>query len=339
MYDVAHYVMMIADRVRTGAYREALRQAVEPGLTVLDLGCGTGIFALLACQCGAEHVWAVDTSPAIQVARELAAANGFADRITFLQTRSREVTLPEPADILVHDLRGILPPLGTALTDIADARQRLLKLSGHQIPRRDRLCAALAEAGPKDLALAEGLHRKSWGLDLDPLIPYITSSWHRVVREAGALRSKPALWTELDYLSLTSPHLEGRVAWQPAEAGTAHGILVWLEADLAEGIGFSCHPGETETIYGQTFFPFPEPLELVPGIEVEVTLSARLVGSDYTWRWQTRIGAAGSEDEPALHFDQSSFFSTPITAADLARRRNDTTPAPSPSPPSGTDAD
>jgi hypothetical protein len=34
---------MIADRIRTDAYSEALRQVVQPSSVVLDIGTGTGI--------------------------------------------------------------------------------------------------------------------------------------------------------------------------------------------------------------------------------------------------------------------------------------------------------
>jgi len=339
MYDIAHYVMMITDRTRTGAYREALRRTIEPGATVVDLGCGSGIFALLACQCGAGHVWAIDTSSAIQVARELARANGYEDRITFLQNRADEVNLPEPVDVLVHDLRGILPLLGTALPDIAAARQRFLKPAGHQIPRRDILHAALVEASDRELALAGGLRNNTWDLTLDPLVPYATSSWYRVVRESPDLQTEPLIWAEIDYRTLTGSDLDGSVTWQVGTPGTAHGLLVWFEADLAEGIGFSCHPRGPETIYGQTFFPFSAPLTLTAGSTVECTLSARLVGNDYVWRWQTGLRAPGTDGRYLQRFDQSSFHGVPITPADLARRRLARAPAVPRGGPSDADAD
>jgi len=85
---------MIADTVRTGAYAEALRRAVKAGSVVLDIGTGTGIWALLACKFGARRVYAAEPGDAIHVAREIAAANGWSDRIEFIQRLSTEVTLP-----------------------------------------------------------------------------------------------------------------------------------------------------------------------------------------------------------------------------------------------------
>src|SRR2546425_8683264 len=48
MYSLETHGSMMADRVRLTAYGEALRGAVRPGAVVADIGCGGGIFLLLA---------------------------------------------------------------------------------------------------------------------------------------------------------------------------------------------------------------------------------------------------------------------------------------------------
>ena len=78
------YGFMIADNARMDAYVEALRRAVGSDSVVVDIGAGTGVFSLLACQFGARRVYAIEPAVAIQVAREIAAANGYADRIEFI---------------------------------------------------------------------------------------------------------------------------------------------------------------------------------------------------------------------------------------------------------------
>src|SRR5687767_11640886 len=109
MYSIADYGAMISDDVRMGAFMRALRETVKPGAVVIDIGTGTGIFALLACRLGARRVYALEPDDAIQVAREIAAANGYADRIEFIQAMSTQVTLPERADVIISDLGGVLP--------------------------------------------------------------------------------------------------------------------------------------------------------------------------------------------------------------------------------------
>jgi len=146
MYSVSDYGSMIADSVRMDAFVQALRQAVKPESVVLDLGTGTGIFALLACQFGARRVYAVEPNDAIQVAREIAVANGYTERIEFIQNISTKVTLPERADVIISDIGGLLPWLEHLIPSISDARQRLLAPGGLLIPQRDIMWAALVEA-------------------------------------------------------------------------------------------------------------------------------------------------------------------------------------------------
>ena len=94
MYSIAAYGSMIANRVRMDAFTKALRQAIKPDSVVLDIGTGTGIFALLACQFGARRVYAIEPDDANQVARQIAVANGYGERIEFIQALSTQVTLP-----------------------------------------------------------------------------------------------------------------------------------------------------------------------------------------------------------------------------------------------------
>src|SRR5688572_30586099 len=117
---------MIADRVRMEAYQAALRRAVTPDSVVLDVGTGIGTFAILACRYGARRVFAVEPGDVVHLARRIAHDNGVADRIEFIQDVSTEITLPERADVMISDLRAVLPLFQQHIPSIGDARKRLL---------------------------------------------------------------------------------------------------------------------------------------------------------------------------------------------------------------------
>src|SRR4029078_8599142 len=113
----------MADNVRMQAYEQALKLAVNSGSVVVDIGAGPGIMALLACRFGARKVYAIEPDESIHLAREIARANGFEDRICFLQQTSLEVELSEPADVIVSDLRGAQPLFKSHIPSIVDARE------------------------------------------------------------------------------------------------------------------------------------------------------------------------------------------------------------------------
>ncbi|MFY9973850.1 MAG: 50S ribosomal protein L11 methyltransferase [Chromatiaceae bacterium] len=325
-YSVLSYGDMITDRPRMGPYVEALRQAVRPGCVVLDIGAGTGIYSLLACQLGAGEVHAVEPNAAIEVARQAAAANGYADRIRFHPALSTNVTLPRPADVIVSDLRGVLPLLQQHIPAIADARRRLLAPGGVLIPRRDRLWAALIEDAKTYRPYAKPWLDNEYGLDLRAGHRLVVNTWRKVNATVDQLLVAPQAWATLDYASVENPNVAGALSWRAERHGTAHGVLVWFDAELAEGIGFSNAPGQPELIYGQAFFPLQEPVLMEGGDLVEISLRADLIDDDYVWRWDTRVSAAADGGQTKASFRQSTFYGAPLSVEGLKRREAGYTP-------------
>ena len=315
-YNVSSYAAMIDDRIRVEAYLEAMRRTIKPGDVVVELGTGIGFFAVMACRLGARRIYAIEPNDAIHVARELAAANGCADRIEFIQDLSTNVTLPEPADVMLSDLRGVLPLFSQHIPSIVDARRRLLKPEGVLIPQRDVLWAAVVESPElyrRQLAMPDaGEHDFDWR----PVRRIVVNNWGkgRVTTEQILLPAQP--FASLDYASVQSADLSSELHWIADRAGTAHGVSVWFDATLVEGVTFSNSPVETELVYGSAFFPFSEPVAIAAGDEVAVVLQADLVSDDYVWRWNTTV-KQGEKIKAA--FQQSTFFGAPLSPSQLRR--------------------
>lgn len=311
MYSIHFYGKMLADAARMDAYSAALRRAVKPESVVMDLGCGPGVFALLACKFGARRVYAVEPENIVGLAREVAVANGFSDRIEFFEKLSTEITLPEPATIIISDLRGVLPLFERNIPSIIDARERLLAPGGVLIPERDVLWASVVEA-PEQYAKIVGPWVNQFELDLTAGRRLVTNTWRKSRIKPEQLLTEPVCWTTLDYYKVNSGDLRAEISWQAARKGTAHGIAVWFDSELAEGIRFSNHPAASETIYGIGFFPFSHPVEVLAGDRITVQLAADLVNDGYVWRWDTEIPGKAS-------FKQSTFYSVPLSTSQLRK--------------------
>lgn len=318
-YSLGGYGEMMEANPRMLGYVQALRQAVRPGCVVVDIGAGTGIFSLLACQLGAGHVHAVEPDDALLVGPAMAQANGCADRITFHQALSSNIELSPKADVIISDLRGVLPLFQHHLPAIIDARQRLLAPGGALIPRRDTLWAAAVEAPNLYRPCAEPWLENDFGLDLSAAQPMVVNTWRKARVGSEQLLVSPQIWTVLDYATIDQPSIAGDLAWTAQRSGTLHGVSLWFDADLAEGVGFSNAPDQPELIYGQAFFPMQKPVPVSAGDKITIQLRADLVAGDYIWSWNTEVRAASSAGSAKASFRQSTFLGTPISLARLQR--------------------
>jgi len=254
---------------------------------------------------GASRVYAIDPNEAIEVARELAIENGFADRILIFQRDARHVELPERADVIVSDLYGTLPLCGERLAVLADVRARFLKPGGLMVPARDRLMVAVVE-NAELYESALGPATGPLGVTLEAMRARLrdtTGSDHgnSPLRPENVLTTDQA-WATLDYATPQPESIAGRVELSVRRPGTGHGLAVWFEAILADERGFTTAPGH-ELCYGRLFLPWTRPVVLNEGDFVKVDLWAQPSGDP--WGWNTVIrGASGLREA----FKQSSFL-------------------------------
>jgi SAM-dependent methyltransferase len=315
-YSVNDYIDMIGDVHRTGAYVRALQKMVTPESVVLDIGAGFGFFAVLAAKLGARHAYAVEPNDAIGLGPALARANGVADRVSFFQGDSRQVDLPERANVLVEDVRGILPLHAERIKLLCDARERLLTADARFVARRDHIWAAPARHAPSLQRSIETTGADTHGVDLRGLRGHVVDEARRRRPAPDELLLPGAPLGALDLLTVTDPNFEGRARWTPATAVTVDGFALWFDAELAEGEWFSTRPGPEQTIHGCLSLPLRAPLQVPAGAELALRFCGVQVSREYTWTWECTVSGSG---EPVVRTPrQSSFGGLALTPARLA---------------------
>jgi protein arginine N-methyltransferase 1 len=317
VYSLHDYGEMIGDELRTSRYAQALQRAVKPGCVVLDIGTGAGIMAMLACGFGARRVFAVEPGDVIELAREFAAANGFAGRVEFIQGVSTAVELPERADVVVAEIHGILPLFEKSLVTLIDARTRLMAPGGVMIPARETIWASVVQAPALYSRIVGPWGDNPLGIDLALGRRHAVSQLYGASFAPGDLLCAPARWALLDYATLQAPDVTARVSLHPSRSAVGHGIGLWFDSTLADGVEMSNAPGRPPLIFGHAFLPWPQPVPLAPGDVIEVEIGAKLLGERYLWRWESHIASGGRE---RAAFRQSQFHGALIVPDHLRRQ-------------------
>jgi protein arginine N-methyltransferase 1 len=326
MYSVLDYGFMATDRVRMDAYARAIARAVKPGAVVLDIGTGTGICTLLAARAGARHVHAVDVNAAVWLAREVAAENGLADRITFHQRSSFDLVLPEQVDVIVSDMRGVTPLADDHTAVIRDARRRLLKPGGTMLPVRDRLFVAAAESESVASKLSLGwkgferLGFESKAVQSSVLNTSYTDARLPLFASDVLTTSEP--WHTLEYATYDGAAPVGSVDLDVRRPGSANCLVVWFEATIFEDLQFSTAPGQA-LVYGRLILPLAEPVRLDERDRMAVTLRVDERGE--RWGWDTTVVDAAGATKARLR--QATFLGAPASPNDLLRSSMATRPS------------
>lgn len=86
---------------------------IEPGDTVIDVGCGSGVLSFVAARLGAGRVIGSDLSAeAVEVARENAVRLGLQDTVEFRVGDLLDPVRGEKANVIIGDVSGIPDEIG-----------------------------------------------------------------------------------------------------------------------------------------------------------------------------------------------------------------------------------
>lgn len=282
---------LLSDRVRTLAYRRALEAAVRPQDVVLDLGCGTGIFSMIAARRGCRKVYAVDRSEIIEDARETARRNGLDGRIEFIRAPFDQLELPERVDLIVHELIGSRFWDEDVLAAVARARARHLRPGGGLLPfRLDVLLAPTRHVSELERALAFWT-RKREGFDLgafgrlafeqtarDSLVPT-----NIALRDTTSLLARPKVIFRADLRRTARLPGEIRTSFRLRRGQRLTGLCAFLRVHMDPRRSFTTGPQRPGTHWGQLFLPAFEPTVVGKDRRLDVTLSMAVRARD--WRW------------------------------------------------------
>ncbi|MGH1578146.1 50S ribosomal protein L11 methyltransferase [Planktotalea sp.] len=249
------------DERRNAVYDRALRNCITPQSTVLEVGTGSGILAMMAARAGARHVYTVEFMPAIAAAaRENIRRNGYAEKITVICDDFNNVSvgdqLPEHCNVFLQEVLAddLLGEFVLSLTE--HARSKLLTKDAVHLP--DSIWA-MAQVGHADQPEGTKALGTQAGFDLSALDLLRRPNFSKNGPYVGfAPRTDPV---EILRFDLTDPG-----ANPPKDAvhkvsvtqnGTANAIVQWLGFSFPDGTEYS-NPPNTWSSWALRIWPFDE---------------------------------------------------------------------------------
>jgi protein arginine N-methyltransferase 1 len=299
---------LLADTLRTDAYRSAIRSVVTPDSIVLDLGTGTGILAFFACEAGARRVFAIEEGDA-GVASMLAQHLGLSDRIEIIHGRSTQVELPDRAHVLVTETLG---PFGLdehILSSVIDARARLLLPEAAIIPRHLALCLVPVETASLYEKQVAWWDEKPYGFDLSPMRTLASNRLCLADANPSGFLAPPATVIDIDLTGASSSIASGTARFIVSRGGALQGFIGWFTATLIPGVTLS-NDTAGRTHWDQVFLPLEHPVDVHAGDAMDLALKS--FDGD-VWVWGGTIESKGR----TTTFLQSTMFGAPPDAARL----------------------
>ena len=275
-------------------------------MVVSDVGCGTGILALMACRAGAARVYALDTSDILDVARRIAAGNGVADRITFIESDVANVSLPEGCDVALSDFVGHFG-YDAGLLAMSASIGSLLKPGGVSIPSTITMAVTAVEC-PEVRESLDFWRRPVAGFDIGGAFETAVNTPFTEFTAVGDLLASDVVEASVAVLA-SEPVVRLRGTVDVERDGILGGLAAWCRVQLAPGIEMTNAPRAMARLRRRNVvLPIARPIEVSSGDEVTIDVTIRPIDLVVSWR----VTARGVE---ARH---SSFESLPFPAA--ARR-------------------
>lgn len=294
------HLALLEDKIRVARFLEAIGLA-PCGRTVVDIGAGTGVWALSALKRGFEHAFLVE--PSIKMCRyasHLAELNGLADRITIIPKALEDIDaddLPDEIDLLVSEtLSSVI--FGFASWDALPGLAARVPKSGRVVPARGRLLAGLVSRDVSQRGPSHGGLKLlgDMGLELDLFDVTFRSGgncWDKLGLLWELQRGNLAMneIASFDFARMPVIALDGGTLEAPRDDVFVGAVLYW-SVDMIEGGECTLASIDPElTSWSPPFVRFAAPVRLLCGEMLPCAIGLEAV--DHPYKYAIRLLSDG----------------------------------------------
>tara|TARA_B100000029_G_scaffold414062_1_gene417364 strand:+ start:1096 stop:2526 length:1431 start_codon:yes stop_codon:yes gene_type:complete len=279
------HIEMMNDNIRNEAFSKAIKEVVDEGDFVFEIGTGSGLLSMMAINQGANKVISCESSSDIaSIAQEIINKNGYVDKIKIIEKNSLNIDvgndIPQKADIVIAEIlssefvgEGVLPSL-------YDAKRRLLKEDGKMIPESGAIMIALL--GESNFIKERFFVNDIFGYDL--------SNFNSIISRKHGIHSRPG-----DVNIISDPSESFCFNFYSEEIFTeksidinlevnkndkCYGIITWNKLNLSKNVVYENNPTMIKSHWMNIVYLFKKPVEVKKGQDIIITGS---LIKDRTW--------------------------------------------------------
>ncbi|KAL1226612.1 Protein arginine N-methyltransferase [Trichinella spiralis] len=257
------HLHMILDTRRTKAYQEALQRNSNfiSGKVVLDVGAGTGILSVFACQAGAKLVHAVEASDIVNHMRRIISDNNMVDKVQVHNVPVEKLQLQGSVDCIVSEWMGYGLMTEWMLPSVIAARNRWLHKDGLMFPERVHMFIIPVGQTQFIISRAESWYdvMKLYGVDMDRMVhqEYENMIGKMVCHDIAPeeVMGIQAKLFELDLRTVQEEDLQslkGKFSCECIGRGDVFGFCIWFNALFPAQVELDTAPFEAPTHWLQT---------------------------------------------------------------------------------------
>ena len=279
------HIAMMNDTGRNDALFRAIKDVVQKGDFVFEVGSGSGLLSMMSISQGAGKVVSCETSSEIaSTAAKILNKNGYEKQITIINKHSRDIAigkdLPGKADIIISEILSSEFVGENILSSLYDVKRRLLKVDGKMIPESGGIMIALV--GESDF-IKENLYVDNvYGFDLSDFNSIINRK-HGIKNRHDDINiiSDPVEVFHFDFYSeelsikkLIDLEIEAN------QSNKCYGVITWNKINLSENITYENDPSKIDSHWTTPLYLFKNPIKVEKGKKIIISCS---IEKDRTW--------------------------------------------------------
>jgi 2-polyprenyl-3-methyl-5-hydroxy-6-metoxy-1,4-benzoquinol methylase len=271
---IPYHLTLLRDEARNKLFCRALEEVVTGDTRVLDIGSGSGVWAIMAAKLGAKSVTAIEGDSAlIPVIRSHARENGVADKIEIIHGNSLEVKPRHKFDVVISETIGNQAFEEGIIATMLDARKRFLARGGIIIPETVSLMSAPAHLADEETT----------PLGVPIVADYIRNlalNVHFKTSDKSKLRllAEPVALLDADLRKISSePAYNGLTGkWQLEDISRVNAVVLWARSRLIDAI-------DLDTWDTTNWSPVVCKVEPFPAGRSELEFELNLNSKQYHW--------------------------------------------------------